>query len=174
MLDILISNANWCYRVPFNIVNSSEVERIGEEAYVIKETDITVYQLQYDQAKGYTQDFLYLCLDLFSSHIDGVQTHPDITNGDKIRPKTYIDDPKEIVPVSVVIVAALVGLLLVTALYRIRYTSRKQTVQSVVQETPDVGIVSDTVMSEEDSQAIEVIHQEPDSDQNDLDGAGKV
>ena len=153
--NMFISNVNWCYRVPFDMLD--EVMMIGIEAYVIKPADVTVYQHQYDK----TYEFIYLCLDLFISHIDDGKTYSDITNGDKIRPKTYTEDHN--VPVSVVIVAVVMGLLLVTAFCRIYYGSKKQNVQSGVKESPDVGIVSDTGMSED---------QEPCRDQSDIDAAG--
>ena len=170
--NMLISNVNWCYRVPFKIFHDNEVEMIGAKVYAVKDVDITVYQHQYDQANGFNDHYLYLCLDLFISLTD----EGTIINDDNIRQKTYIkdnnDDPKGTVPVSVVIVAVLVGVLVVTAFCKIQYTSRKQTVRSALQETLAVGIVSDIGMIEDGTQAFEMVYLECGRDQTDLDIAG--
>ena len=66
MPEMMISNVNWCYRVAF--MSPGEAIQIGENAYIIKRTDIKVYQHQYDEEIG-KDTLLYVCLDLLTDYI---------------------------------------------------------------------------------------------------------
>ena len=172
MLPVMtISNVNWCYRVPF--MSLEEADPIGRRAYAIKHTDIKVYQYQYDDEHGDEDDyFLYLCLDLFTNYIDGKEMHSEITKSDMKRTRTYSqdnnDDPKGAVKVSVIVVAVLIGLFLVTTLCKIRYTSQKS-VQSGGQDSrPEVGIASDVAMSDDGRPEFEMVYLGSGKDQNDV------
>ena len=168
---MVISNVNWCNRVAF--MSLHEADMIGKIAYVIKHTDIRVYQYQYDKVGN--NDILYLCLDLFTDYIDGKEMHSEITKSDMIRPNTYSednnDDPRGAVKVSVIVVAVLIGLLLVTTLCKIRYTSQKSVHSGEQESRQDAEIASDVGMSEDGRPGFEMVYLGSGKDQNDVNTA---
>ena len=68
--NMLISNVNWCSRVPFDI--DDEAERIGMDVFLIKPVGKAVYKNQYDVHDLFLPEvhLLYLCFDLFISQTD--------------------------------------------------------------------------------------------------------
>ena len=158
--SMLVSNVNWCYRVPFDIVN--ETDPIGKEDYSIKPAGITVYKHQYDIPQDTKQSLLYLCSDLFINRID--KDNSDKTADDLTILKPDIDDDNNImalsIPANIAIIAACLGLCIVFALCKIHYTSIKPREQSGTQAIPVFGNASNVVISEDRTQQIEMVGQE--------------
>ena len=157
--SMLVSNVNWCYRVPFDTLD--ETVRIGTGVYFIKPADMIVYKNQFDRIDNIVPEefhLLYLCLDLFIIHID--EGNSDITSDDPTRLQSNTDDDNNNMtfstPDSIIITAVALSLCLVCALCKIRYTFIKTNVQSVIQASPDMGIVSDAGMTEDGTQHIEM------------------
>ena len=162
--SMLVSNVNWCYRVPFKLFD--EAEMIGLDARLIKSASKIVYKDQYDIPVRYQriQNLLYLCLDLFKSYIDDDES--DISGDDLPRLETNTGDDNTImalpVPVNVAIISACIGLVVVYVLCKKRYTCIKPTIQSRTQANTDMGIVSDIGMTEHGTQYIEMSGEELD------------
>ena len=157
--SMLVSNVNWCYRVPFDTLD--ETVRIGTGVYFIKPADMIVYKNQFDRIDNIVPEefrLLYLCLDLFISHID--EGNSDITSDDPKRIKSNTDDDNDNMTFSthdnIIITAVALSLCLVCALCKILYTSMKTTGQPVIQASPDMEIVSDAGMTEDGTQHIEM------------------
>ena len=167
--SLLVSNVNWCYRVPFDTLD--ETVMIGNGVYFIKPADIIVYKNQLDKINKVVPEkihLLYLCLDLFISHID--ERNSDKTSYDPTRLKSNTDDENIDMTfstiVNIIITAVALGLCLVCALCKIHYTSMKPTVQSVIQASPDMEIVSNVGMTEDGTHYIEMAENNLDLDTN--------
>ena len=166
--SVVISNVNWCYRVPFDIVN--ETEMIGMEAYIVKPAGITVYKSQYDIPLVSKIHQLYLCFDLFISYFDkdtSEITHDGVAilSDDMtiLQPDTDEDDGKILtlsVPVNIAIIAACFGLCVVCVLCKARFKHVEPNALSGTQAIPDTGTVSNVRMSEERAQHIEMVGQD--------------
>ena len=164
---MMISDVNWCHRVAFKMIE--EVEPIAKGVYSIKYTDINVFQDQYDTL-GSKDTVMYLCKDLFSNYIDGQKGPSEITENVEQKIKPYYvdnnDDPVEAISASVVIVAVLVGLLVLTTFCKLRYIAQKL-VKSKDQDTHvDADIDIDVEMSEGVSPDIEMVSLGPAKNQN--------
>ena len=160
---MIISDVNWCYRVVFKI--SDEAYRIGTMAYAIKQTNVKVFQHQYDVlGTDMTDEFMYLCVDLFTNYIVGEKIDSDITTEADERP--YYEDNNENhvgdVKVSIIIVAVLAGLLAAATLCKLHYNQKA--LQTYEQDTrDDSGLDIDAGRPDDDGRpTIEIVNVKSD------------
>ena len=156
----LVSNVNWCKRVPFDI--KDEVEFITNEIYLINSTGMVVFENQVDEHYLFLPKLhlLFLCLDLFLSHTDDdITDKTDITDDKLSALNSNTDDDNEATilsnPVHIAIITGCLCIAVVCVLYKIRYTSTQPLEEPSTEESPDLGVVSDVGMSEVAAQYIE-------------------
>ena len=154
--SMLVSNVNWCYRVPFEIFD--ELEMIGMEVFIIKSAGIVVYKHQYDIPNQRMTNLSYVCLDMVIHLIDIDRSDKTGDYLNRLDPITRGDNTIMTLPVlvNIAVIAGCLALCLAFAVYKIHYTSIKSTVQSVIQASPDMEIVSDAGMTEDGTQHIEM------------------
>ena len=170
--SMLISNVNWCSRVPLDI--DDEAERIGMDVLFIKPVGRAVYNHQYDEHYLFLPEIhlLYVCLDLFIRHSDNDTF--DITDDDLMTIDSNINDDDEkkkwSVPVFIAIITVCLCLFVVCALCNRRSTpTNMPTIQPEIHVSPDMGIVSDARMSEDGMQYAGMVNRTLDLDATDVD-----